>query len=138
MKTAPESKEAKAAWQRAYYARNAERAKKRSREWYRDNKRRALDARLLAAYGLPVGQYGAMLKAQGGGCAVCRTKQSSGRSLAVDHCHDTGRVRGLLCDACNIGIGMLQDSPALMTAAGQYLMPVGSDEHLMSIINGAN
>lgn len=66
-----------------------------------------------------------MLAAQGGHCALCPRKpeeQAQGRRhLSVDHCHKTGQVRGLLCNTCNRGLGLLQDDPALLKAGAEYL-----------------
>lgn len=61
------------------------------------------------------------LAAQGGGCAICRQSCTSGRALAVDHDHETGVVRGLLCANCNRALGLLQDSPQIARAALGYL-----------------
>ena len=71
-------------------------------------------------YGLPIERYEAALKAQGGLCAICRGKNDSQR-LHVDHCHETGEFRGLLCFKCNAGIGKLCDSIELLQAAIAYL-----------------
>lgn len=71
-------------------------------------------------YGLSDSEFKAMLKAQSGKCAVCRRPQG-GKMIAVDHCHKTGKVRGLLCSNCNMGIGLLQDSPKLLRKAAKYL-----------------
>lgn len=58
---------------------------------------------------------------QGGVCAICGGTNPSGHRLAVDHDHETRRVRGLLCHACNAGIGKLRDSPDLLRKAIDYL-----------------
>lgn len=78
---------------------------------------------LLKTYGLTAEQFHAMENAQGGACAVCRTTEPGGAhgGLVVDHCHVTGRVRGLLCGRCNSGIGYLKDDPSLCEAASAYL-----------------
>lgn len=65
------------------------------------------NARFQRLYGITVEQYDAMLNSQGGLCARCG-QTSSGMRLAVDHCHDTGRVRGLLCGPCNTYLGRLE------------------------------
>ena len=79
---------------------------------------------LKRCYGLSQGAYDAMLDGQGGGCALCGQKCKSGRSLAVDHCHTTGTVRGLLCGNCNRGLGMFQDDPELMRRAASNVQNV--------------
>jgi len=75
----------------------------------------------VAVYGITIEQYGEMLEAQGGVCAICREPCPSGKNLAVDHCHETGAVRGLLCARCNSGIGQFLDSPDRLRAAIGYL-----------------
>lgn len=82
----------------------------------------------LARFGLTPEQYQEMLDAQGGVCAICerpeRCRDSrNGRikAFAVDHDHDTGAVRGLLCQNCNKGIGNLGDSADTLIAAAAYL-----------------
>lgn len=69
--------------------------------------------------------YDVMLEKQGGGCAVCGVRPPEGKSLAVDHNHETGAVRGILCDKCNQAIGSFKDSPALLRKAAEYLEASG-------------
>jgi hypothetical protein len=79
-------------------------------------------ARLKRSFGMTVQQYDEMLDAQGGCCALCGSDFPGGRGrFVVDHCHDTGRVRGLLCNLCNVGLGALRDSPQLLQKAIHYL-----------------
>lgn len=78
-------------------------------------------------FGITVEEYRRMWDKQKGVCALCAkpetAKHQNGtvKSLAVDHCHDTGKIRGLLCWVCNTGIGKLQDSPALLRLAAEYI-----------------
>lgn len=74
-----------------------------------------------ANWGLVPGQYDAMLDAQGGVCAICEERCKSGKSLAVDHDHTTGAIRGLLCANCNRAVGMMADSPLRLRRAAHYL-----------------
>jgi Recombination endonuclease VII len=74
-------------------------------------------------YGITPEQHQSMLDAQNGACAIC--KQALG-SPYVDHCHATGKVRGLLCMKCNTGIGMLADSAERLEAAAAYLRRHGA------------
>jgi hypothetical protein len=60
-----------------------------------------------------------MVAAQNGACKVCNEVPTE--TLRVDHCHVTGRVRGLLCRKCNTGLGMLRDSVAIVASALEYL-----------------
>lgn len=78
----------------------------------------------MERYGLSSIDYESMYEAQGGGCAICGREDSgvvNRQLLCVDHDHDTGEVRGLLCDSCNNGLGRFKDSPELLMSALQYL-----------------
>jgi hypothetical protein len=78
-------------------------------------------------FGVTIAEYEAMLAAQGGRCAVCRNPEKRGRRgggtklLAVDHDHETGQVRGLVCHDCNTGLGMFLEDPELLERAAEYL-----------------
>jgi hypothetical protein len=74
-------------------------------------------------YGITADEYDAMLTVQGGECALCgRDGNVGGKRLAVDHCHDTGTVRGLLCNPCNTMLGNARDNVDLLAAAIQYIL----------------
>lgn len=74
-------------------------------------------------YGLTKEQYLQMLKAQGGRCKICGVDSTIlKKKLSIDHNHKTSKVRGLLCDACNCGIGHFKDDPLLMTKAIEYIL----------------
>jgi Recombination endonuclease VII len=83
----------------------------------------------LARHGMTVEDYEAKLTAQGGVCALCgrepgvRPKRDGGAppALHADHDHETGKYRDLLCTTCNTGLGCLQDDPALLRAAAEYI-----------------
>lgn len=84
--------------------------------------------RLLSTYGLTTESYNELLHAQQLCCAICGTQQSghtNTEKLSVDHDHDTGKVRGLLCHRCNRGLGHFSDDPALLEAAIHYLRSRG-------------
>ena len=72
-------------------------------------------------YGITTTQYEQMLQAQKGLCKICEQVCTSGKRLAVDHCHSTNKVRGLLCRKCNLGIGNFRDTPELLEKAADYL-----------------
>lgn len=75
---------------------------------------------LRTKYAMTEEDYHSLMAAQGGGCAICRDDFSGG-TPHVDHCHQTGAVRGILCFRCNTAIGKLRDDPALLRAAATYL-----------------
>ena len=76
------------------------------------------DAERARRYGLSLADYRALEKRQGHACAICR---KATRDLCIDHCHVTGRVRGLLCRSCNSALGFCADDPRLLRAALAYL-----------------
>ena len=79
--------------------------------------------RLRTRYGMTMQEYKHMLALQGGVCAICRQPENEGykRNLSVDHDHETGQVRGLLCHQCNTGIAKFYDDPKRLVAAARYL-----------------
>jgi len=73
-------------------------------------------------YGISLEKYDDLLKSQLGLCAICRTDNPGGKGdFHVDHCHDTKKVRGLLCQSCNIGLGHFKDSIKFLESAIEYL-----------------
>jgi len=81
---------------------------------------------LKKRYGLTVEQFGAMIASQDGRCAACgldpsTVARSTRRILHVDHCHKTGRVRGLLCNGCNRALGLLNESAASAEGLIRYI-----------------
>lgn len=82
-----------------------------------------LELHMKRQYGLGFVEYNKMLEKQNGVCAICNSAPPNHhkKRLNIDHCHTTGRVRGLLCDACNRALGLLKDSPDLMLKAISYL-----------------
>jgi hypothetical protein len=102
---------------RAYYEShklfiNRRRQRKRATDPdYRDKER-------ARRYGLTLKDYRAIVARQGNACAICRR---SDRPLVVDHCHVTKKVRRLLCNKCNVGLGCFNDDSRLLRAAAAYL-----------------
>lgn len=108
-----------------YYA-NRPRAAENNRRWRKANKdglsAKDRDRHLQANYGISATVYDEMLAVQGSCCAMCGKKaEDEQRSLCVDHDHKTGEVRGLLCSACNTGLGKLNDDPHLLDVGAAYL-----------------
>lgn len=100
--------------------------KEQNAAYYAANRDRYRNQRYLKAYGITIEQYDALFFLQDGLCAIChrpesRVQQGRAKRLHIDHDHRSGRVRGLLCAACNNGIGLLQDDPAVVASALDYL-----------------
>jgi hypothetical protein len=95
----------------------------RATAWVRANPDRHLAAILRRGFGITLDDYRAMMSAQGGVCAICLRPETSPRRsrLTVDHCHRTGRVRGLLCSKCNVALGYMGDDPGNVERALSYL-----------------
>lgn len=80
------------------------------------------DSWVRRTYGISLKEYKVLLEDQNNACAICKREASVfKKSLAVDHCHDSGKIRGLLCGSCNRGIGLLQESAEVLTNAVEYL-----------------
>jgi hypothetical protein len=100
-----------------------------SRSYLRNYTETTRPYKLRKLYGLTRAQYDALSVAQNGVCAVCGNPETglanngtgARKGLAVDHCHTTGTVRGLLCCECNKGIGSLKDDPVRLRAAADYI-----------------
>ncbi|MEU3452166.1 endonuclease VII domain-containing protein [Micromonospora sp. NPDC006766] len=75
--------------------------------------------RYALRYGVTVEWYEAKLKEQDGRCAICGARPE--KRLAIDHCHVTGKARGLLCFLCNSALGRFEDDPARLRRALAYL-----------------
>jgi hypothetical protein len=91
--------------------------------WRSLNRQTRLAKLLKQLYGMTEADYQKLLTSQGGVCGICRHSPAEiGESrLVVDHDHATGRVRGLLCRMCNLGLGRFRDSPTLLRSAVKYL-----------------
>lgn len=93
--------------------------RERWRGYYREDN-------LKRNYGISLADYSSMLQSQGDVCAICERPEEGYlrgrlRTLAVDHDHVTGRVRGLLCTHCNRALGSARDDPAILLRAIRYL-----------------
>lgn len=116
-----------------WYESNKEHKLSYNREWVSSNRDRIKPTRtpeqaylyhILRTYGVTEAQYEQMRSDQSGACAICGCVPT-GRRLYVDHCHDTGRVRGLLCPSCNRGLGAFRDDRAALLKAADYLAQGG-------------
>lgn len=102
----------------------SERGKAMVRAYYATPRGQEISRRskLKSTFGLTLEAYDELLAKQDNGCGICgRSRSDDGRRLAVDHCHNTGRVRGLLCSACNLALGMFGDDIEMLKRAVVYL-----------------
>lgn len=133
-------KEAAAAYQKEYRIKNIEKIKakslvyyeyhkeenrKRAAKWQKENSERyrrwLYEHSLIKNYNITIEDYKKMLNDQNGVCAICFREDKKGRKLCVDHNHDTGKVRGLLCGNCNKLLGMAGDDKKILSRSIKYL-----------------
>ena len=107
---------------------NRERHNEISVKWNANNKRKKKDTHLKRNFGISLEQYDGIFAAQNGKCAICGNTEStldrrSGepKMLSVDHDHITGKIRGLLCQRCNLILGLFEDSTSNLIMAIKYL-----------------
>src|SRR3954469_599225 len=109
---------------RKWRAANRERLRKTAAQW-RETHREIARLGSWRSHGIAVapGQFEQMLASQNGRCGICGTSTPGGRwsRFHVDHDHQYGHVRGLLCTRCNTGLARFDDSPRLLRAAAKYL-----------------
>ena len=129
----PERKE----YQRQWYLRNKERYKNHCKQWRKNNPERCAELQkiyraknkemyiksqrktdLKRHYGMTVKEYDCSYDLQRGKCLICDEEK---KILCVDHNHTTGKIRGLLCRRCNLGLGFIEKSPKFYLRAQQYL-----------------
>jgi len=80
------------------------------------------NTKLKRRFGITLDDFNEMYKNQGGKCLICdATESMSGHRLAVDHCHITGKIRGLLCKSCNVALGGFKDNIESLKKAIKYL-----------------
>lgn len=113
-------------WKELFYVSGD--ARKRQRVFRELNPIRCKGYSLKQNYGITIREYEALYSKQNGRCAVCGIEgkpfdSSNGKTntLAVDHDHNTGKIRGLLCSSCNRGLGFMKEDPKILQAALLYL-----------------
>lgn len=114
----PRCRPCRAAYARKKYHEDIVASRARGREHQRRH-------RFRTAYGLTLDEWQQFVDDQDGACAICKTAPDNPRELCVDHDHNTGQVRQLLCNNCNAGIGMFADDPERLIEAVLYLQRHG-------------
>ena len=114
--------EQKKEYQKQWYIKNKDRQSKRQKEYKIKNKDKIMDIGLRYNFNLTLDQYNKMLSDQNNSCKVCNTHESElTRKLAVDHCHTTDKIRGLLCMNCNTSLGHLKEDTKIMQKLIEYV-----------------
>lgn len=104
-----------------YFVKNADKVRAQRKDFRLRNKSRLSIAKNRAKCSPE--EFTRLFSVQEGKCAICGTHQSEmRRRIAVDHCHKTNRIRGLLCDNCNRCLGLLKDSKEFLMLAFNYLL----------------
>jgi hypothetical protein len=122
---------------RRHYLCNIEKKKQQANAWRNNNSVKVKESRKLryprtrlqmmrsnlkSKYGITPEQKEEMFIAQGSCCAICKTTEPGGRwGWHIDHCHITGKVRGVVCNRCNIALGGFKDNIELLQSAIDYL-----------------
>jgi len=105
-----------------YYKNNKNHINAKSKAWHEANKDRVKHLNLVRDFDITFEDYNKLLEKQNESCAICHRHQTEfDRALAVDHNHETGKVRGLLCLSCNNGLGRFKDNKDLLSEAIKYL-----------------
>lgn len=105
----------------SYIKKNPQNLKVIKKREYNKNKRRYRDKYYQNEYNITISDYDLLLEKQNEVCAICKDRCKSGKMLAVDHCHKTGKIRGLLCTKCNTGLGNFNDNRQFLLLAADYI-----------------
>lgn len=101
---------------------NKEERKMSVNEWRKRNPKRYKDSFLKRKYSITTDMYNEILNSQNNSCAICKIHESNlNYPMFIDHCHSTGRFRGLLCRNCNSGIGYFKDNISVIENSISYL-----------------
>lgn len=108
---------------RDHYRKNSVKILEQKRIYNKENSHKSRNANLLRLYGLSLKDYDMLLLAQKGVCAICGKPETSSKrkNLSVDHCHTTGKIRGLLCSPCNLAVGNVNESPEIARKLVSYI-----------------
>ena len=120
-KNADRRKKAAREYQKEYRKKNPEKCRAGAQKWKADNRDHTRNYLLKKTYGITLEQKEKMFEEQGNRCAICKNASTEGKNWHVDHCHKTKKVRGILCNHCNLMIGHAKDNAKTLLAAAEYL-----------------
>ena len=106
---------------KVWYRKNKEYKDLQNKTWREENKSKFRSSNLKRRFGITHEQFEDILKTQDNKCAICGVDQDvCGKYLCIDHDHETGKIRGLLCDLCNRALGQFQDNLEVLKKAVEY------------------
>jgi len=103
---------------------NKESRARANRKYWKTDKGKATKfrANIKSEYGISIEERDKLLSEQDFACAICGVLEVNlKKKLAIDHCHTSQKVRGLLCTVCNLGLGKFKDDPSLLLKAAEYI-----------------
>lgn len=105
-----------------YRKNNVEKIREYQKQYDKDNSLKRKNSHIKRKYGVTLEEYDLMLNKQGSRCLICNRHQTEVKiPFGVDHDHKTGRIRGLLCNKCNQGLGLFNDDINILLKAIKYL-----------------
>lgn len=125
MEVAQSQPTAHALYQRKWRANNREKSNQHARDYRAKNPNKVRSFNLKKTYGITLDQFNDLFRLQGSVCAICKGGESTGKNWHVDHCHNTDKIRGILCHSCNLMIGHAEDNTKTLLAAVEYLKGCG-------------
>jgi hypothetical protein len=106
---------------REWRSRNLVKSNEQARAYRARNPDQVRSSNLKKIYGITLDQFNDLFLSQGSKCAICKGDASNGKNWHVDHCHQTGRIRGILCHPCNLMIGHAGDDVERLLLSVEYL-----------------
>jgi hypothetical protein len=100
--------------------RATEKGKAKDKEYSKNYERKGKQNARLNLYGITQEEYDALILKQNSKCAICKIGLDMGKRTCIDHCHNSKKVRGILCWSCNVGLGHFKDNPELLNQAALY------------------
>lgn len=117
----PVCKSCEIKYRKRYNIKNKDKLTKYSKLYQINNKSKIKDRKLFKTYGITLHDYNLMLKHQNNKCLVCKNKFDKNNIPYVDHDHSNSKVRGLLCNGCNIALGWVNDDIDILNSLINYL-----------------
>lgn len=116
-----ESKEEYSQKRKEYYASNKEKICANVKKYREANSESIKERNRKKKYGIEEGTFDKMILEQDNKCLVCGNELGKGKAIAIDHCHTSGDVMGILCSRCNLMLGMVEDNVEILNSAIEYL-----------------